>query len=256
MKTVLTDDRHYTNIANKIREKTGRTTKYKPSEMPSGLEEVYSKGYSVGKQSEYDAFWDTYQQNGNREKYGHAFAGAGWNDNTFNPKYSLTPSNCYMMFSECNIADIQTAAERSGITIDFSNATSLLYLLYMNGVTKRIGVVDTKSASDLYGVFQAAYGLNTIDKLILYENSPALEVAFNGCESLKNLTIEGVISKDGLNLSYSLGLTHESLMSVINTLKDYSGSSDTHTVTLGSTNLAKLSNAEKAIATQKGWSLA
>jgi hypothetical protein len=45
-------------------------------------------------------------------------------------------------------------------------------------------------------------------------------------------------------------------MNVINILKDYSGSGTTYTLTLGSTNLAKLTDAEKAIATEKGWTLA
>jgi hypothetical protein len=44
-------------------------------------------------------------------------------------------------------------------------------------------------------------------------------------------------------------------MSIIYALKDYSGTSTSKTVTLGTTNLNKLTEAEKAIATQKGWSL-
>jgi hypothetical protein len=47
-------------------------------------------------------------------------------------------------------------------------------------------------------------------------------------------------------------------MSIINTLNDYSTYTGTTVfkVTLGSTNLAKLTDAEKAIATEKGWTLA
>ena len=46
-------------------------------------------------------------------------------------------------------------------------------------------------------------------------------------------------------------------MSIINCLKDYSTdtSGTSHTVTLGTTNLAKLTDEQKAIATEKGWSL-
>ena len=47
----------------------------------------------------------------------------------------------------------------------------------------------------------------------------------------------------------------EELNSIINALKDYSGSGKTYTCTLGATNLAKLTDAEKAIATEKGWTL-
>ena len=48
-------------------------------------------------------------------------------------------------------------------------------------------------------------------------------------------------------------LTHDSLMSIINNLATVT---TTQTLTLGSTNLAKLSSEEKAIATNKGWTLA
>ena len=46
------------------------------------------------------------------------------------------------------------------------------------------------------------------------------------------------------------------ILSILNCLKDYKDSGTTYTVTLGATNLAKLTDAEKAIATQKGWTLA
>ena len=46
---------------------------------------------------------------------------------------------------------------------------------------------------------------------------------------------------------------HDSLMSIINNLATVT---TTQTLTLGSTNLAKLSSEEKAIATNKGWTLA
>ena len=51
----------------------------------------------------------------------------------------------------------------------------------------------------------------------------------------------------------STSLTHDSLMSIINNLATVT---TTQTLTLGSTNLAKLSSEEKAIAINKGWTLA
>ena len=57
------------------------------------------------------------------------------------------------------------------------------------------------------------------------------------------------------NISSAIYLTHESLMSVLESLGDITGSA-TQTLTIGSKNLAKLTDEEKAIATNKGWSLA
>ena len=80
--------------------------------------------------------------------------------------------------------------------------------------------------------------------------------AFDGSSALKDIIIEGEISYNGVNFVVSTKLTHDSLMSIINHLKDFSGTTTTMTCTLGATNLAKLTDAEKAIATEKGWSLA
>ena len=50
-------------------------------------------------------------------------------------------------------------------------------------------------------------------------------------------------------------LTHQSLLNALNGLYDLTGGTS-QTLTLGSTNLAKLTDEEKAIATNKNWVLA
>jgi len=50
-------------------------------------------------------------------------------------------------------------------------------------------------------------------------------------------------------------LSHNTLIRILNALYDYSESSDTYTLTLGATNLAKLTNEEIAIGTAKGWTI-
>ena len=39
--------------------------------------------------SHYDAFWDTFQRNGERKDYRYGFSGIGWNDENFKPKYDI-----------------------------------------------------------------------------------------------------------------------------------------------------------------------
>lgn len=75
---------------------------------------------------------------------------------------------------------------------------------------------------------------------------------FAGASILTNLTIEGEL-RAGLWLHSDLTL--ESLLSVINALVDLTGE-NSKTLTLGATNLAKLSDEQKAIATNKNWILA
>ena len=73
---------------------------------------------------------------------------------------------------------------------------------------------------------------------------------------LEEFYVEGEIAISGLSLSSCKKLTHDSLMSIINALADKTGASGTWKVTLGSTNLAKLTADEIAIAEGKGWTLA
>lgn len=75
--------------------------------------------------------------------------------------------------------------------------------------------------------------------------------AFYNCSSLTTLGGFSLMSVD-FDLSGSPLLTHDSLLNVINRLGKVS---EAKTLTLGSTNLAKLTDEEKAIATNKGWTL-
>ena len=107
-----------------------------------------------------------------------------------------------------------------------------------------------------YGVFLNMHNLVTIDKLIVSDTgSVAFSDTFGTCEKLQNITVEGVIGQN-VNLSLCPLLTHDSIINIISCLQDLTGTGNTRTLTLGATNLAKLTDAEKAVATEKGWTLA
>lgn len=74
------------------------------------------------------------------------------------------------------------------------------------------------------------------------------------CSALKDLTLTGILNCDDFNLSTCTALTVDSLMSVINALVDLTGQSSKRLI-LGSANLAKLSEEQKAVATSKNWNL-
>lgn len=92
-----------------------------------------------------------------------------------------------------------------------------------------------------------------------FSNVTGYTGAFDGCTSLTTLA-----GFTGLKASLSLSdcpLTVESINNVINEMYDFAGngvtpSSGQGTLTLGTNNLAKLSNEEKAVAINKGWTLA
>ena len=77
--------------------------------------------------------------------------------------------------------------------------------------------------------------------------------SFAQCTSLTTFNTVTGFNPTGLNLSYSTSLTVNSMVSMFNNLTTIG---TTKTITLGATNLAKLSAEQKAIATGKGWTLA
>ena len=181
-------------------------------------------------------------------------------------------------------------------SIDFgswntSNVTNMYRMFYgCSGITSLdLSSWDVSNVTDMSDMFNGCSGITSLDlsswdvtKVNIFTNM------FSYCKSLKDLDISGWnmgLVKDGyylpsfsnssnlenlifgfdrkVNISFSQNpkLTLDSLLSIINGLYDFVGNSMTPTstqgkLTLGSTNLAKLTDEQKAIATAKGWTLA
>lgn len=185
--------------------------------------------YNKGREAERNEFWEAFQQSGNRKSYRYAFYSQGtgfWTDDIYNLIYPLDCSNAYgadSMFQAAQIIDTK---------VDIIIGTNASY------------------------TFLNCDKLVTIRKLIVSENT-TYSRWFDGCTALVNLTFEGVIAKNGLNLQWSTNLSHDSLMSIIYALQDKSvdTSGTNWIVTIGNTNRAKLTVEEIAIAEKKGWEL-
>ena len=78
---------------------------------------------------------------------------------------------------------------------------------------------------------------------------------FMRCRNLENVTFEENFQCSGLDLSASTKFSVDTMIAMFNALADLTGQ-QAKTLTLGSTNLAKLSNEQIAIATEKNWTLA
>lgn len=78
--------------------------------------------------------------------------------------------------------------------------------------------------------------------------------AFRGCTALANITMENGWNSDA-QFNYSNGITVESLVGILNALFDRTAQS-AKTITIGSTNLNKLTAEQIAVATNKNWNLA
>ena len=119
-------------------------------------------------------------------------------------------------------------------------------------ITDTIVDIDA-SGSKLENTFNGA-SLVIIRKLIVTTATTYIST-FEGCTSLEILIIEGTIGKNGFNVQWSKKLTHESLMSIINALEDKSEdtSGTEWKVTIGTSNMGKLTTEELQIAYDKGW---
>ena len=153
-------------------------TKGFESGKSEGIEEGYSEGKAdgitegieQGKQAEYDAFWDSFQQEGARTDYQRAFYGAWWNDENFKPKYDIKPSgNAAEMFNNSGITDLKSICERQGITLDFSQVTYSSNTFHKSKVT-RIPVLDVRNIANCSSLFNSANNLVWVDGVKLNEN--------------------------------------------------------------------------------------
>ncbi len=267
------------SIADKLTTIAENTTKVYDAGYEAGKAEGgggsdrYEEGYTNGQQAEYDRFWDTFQANGNRTNYrfnGSLPVGSGhlhnsfWSMHNFYPKYDITPvESMYGMFyrwtrenhPDVTDWDLVDRLKMCGVVLDTTGLTSPAGAFDNNHFTHLPYCDFSNCTSDTYtvGAFEYCDYVEKIDGIKVAETTYIYRW-FVRCFELVDCPFEGVIGSNGLNLSWSTKLSHDSLMSIINALE--AKTSGTFTVTLGTTNLAKLTDAEKAIATQKGWTLA
>ena len=93
-------------------------------------------------------------------------------------------------------------------------------------------------------------GLTTIPQLDMSKVKD-MSGMFGYCPNLEAIHMHGM--KVSFNISESTKFTREALVEILNNLATVTTSP---TLTMGSKNLAKLTDADKAIATGKGWKLA
>ena len=98
-------------------------------------------------------------------------------------------------------------------------------------------------------MFQNCTYLTTVPQFDV-SNVTSMSSTFNGCTSLKSILMTGM--KVNFDISASTQFEESDLVTILNNLATVTS---TKTLTMGSTNLAKLTDAEKAIATNKGWTL-
>lgn len=183
-----------------------------------------------------------------------------------------TGENCKYMFGYCfHLTSIPQ--------LDTRSVTAMNLMFYQCQSLTSIPQLDTSNAVKMNSMFSNCISLISVPQLDT-SNATTMNNMFSNCSSLTsvprldatNLTDAGTMFgrsfnpldkftdfggltnlKVDLDLTPCSKLTHDSLMNVINEAANVTTSPKT--LTLGTTNLNKLTDEEKAIATNKGWIL-
>ena len=170
----------------------------------------------------------------------HSFSGCNFPNDLILPEGLTSINKAFHVISANNVVIPSTVKTLGDQIFSRANITSAII---RNGVTKITGRVFEQST------ITTVYIPNSITS-ITTTSSP-----FVGCTALEFVTIEDGFNADNLNLSNSTKYSAETIVSWLEALADRTGQ-DTYTLTIGATNLAKLTPEDIAIATSKNWTLA
>lgn len=190
----------------------------------AGHEVGYTKGHADGIQSEYDKFWDVAQENGKRTNYYLGFSYRTIKNNNFYPKYDITPiGNATNMFYAFNHGgstfDFVARLQECGVTLDTSGVTNADSAFNSANVSTLPKLDFSGFTGTLNTTFAYAQAI-TIEEIVFNENAKFTNT-FQGETRLINITASGTI---GNTISFSsCPLSVASMKSIINALKDYSG---------------------------------
>ena len=159
------------------------------------------------------------------------------------------------LFNTSNVYDMSYAfAFNPALTsiplFNTSKTTNMEYMLFRCSSLVDIPLLDTSKTRNMEYMFGNCSSLTTIPALDV-SNVTSMNGMFYGCSSLKSILMTGM--KVSFKISDSTQFEESDLVTILNNLATVT---TTQTLTMGATNLAKLTDEEKAIATNKGWTLA
>lgn len=131
-----------------------------------------------------------------------------------------------------------------------SNVTNMNSMLLGCEKLKEIPLFDTSKVTNMSNMFFECYLITSIPAFDV-SNVTNMSSIFYRDYNLQQIHMKN-IGVD-LDIHYSTNFTREALLEIIGNLKTVTS---TKTLTMGTTNLAKLTEEDKAIATNKGWTLA
>lgn len=148
---------------------------------------------------------------------------------------------CYGCTSLAYVGELRTA-----------NITDLRWIFYGCSSLKHIDGIDTNSITSATEMFHGCSSLVTIHNDLDFSNvTEKIDDTFTSCRALQHVYFTGTINVD-IAMNGCPKLTVESLVSLLNALCE---NGQGLKCKIGTTNISKLTDEQKAIALNKGWEL-
>ena len=238
----------YKDICDSVRAKTGGTETLKSGEIKPLIDGIQAGGGNDW----YDTFWDAYQNNGKRKHFMNAFSGTGWTEVSFKPKYDLIIENGSSTFHMAAInGSLIKILDDLGVRFDTSGNKRFESMFSYSSFTE-IPAIDLSQATHITQLFTGCQNLKNIS-VTNYPSTLAHSSAFSNLPALTNLSITGTIAKN-FAVAGSPLLTDESVQGILDCLADLTGGT-AQTLTLHADVGAKLTDAQKATASAKNWTI-
>ena len=148
-------------------------------------------------------------------------------------------TNMEGMLSSC---DVLTSIPQ----FNTSNVTNTRNMFSGSKSLTTIPLLDTSKVKNMDNMFYMCENLTTVPALDA-SNVTSMFTMFDRCTNLKSILMTNIGTD--LNISASTQFERTDLVTILNNLKTVTSSK---TLTMGATNLAKLTDEDKAIATNKG----
>ena len=186
-------------------------------------------------------------------------------------KYNDTSNvtNTYSMFYDCKNLTTIPLLDTSNVTsmqnmfnscsslttiplLDTSKVRNMLDMFYYCSSLTTVPLLDTHNVTTMQQMFQYCKSLTTVPA---FDTSKVtnMNTMFYGCSNLTKISMLNI--NTNLDISACTKMEREALLEVLGNLKDLTGQTSKK-LTLGSTLLAKLTDDDKLIATNKNWTLA
>ena len=161
------------------------------------VEVIADAAYEKGKTDNDKELWDIRQRSGSLKNYGYFFAGAAWTEETVKPIYDIKPTNIYSMFNTTNTNGTPFSLIKAfeNIEFDTSNATTAS-TCFSNAFISDCPYLDLAKASNLTQMFLNSKIAKIVGIRLKDDGSQTLSKAFDGCDSLVEVSFDGVIGQD------------------------------------------------------------